>query len=550
MSLSQSPSGNSTPNPKPFSISLSSKSSSTSKKLSSTPSSQKKSSESLPRRPHVFAAAGKPRTFHDNHSDDEDEQQQQPAAEEVTGWDHTAGGAISAHRKKKDEKQPLVIKVASNNNWRDKPWQRKRKNLIPAEVQAQRAAQQANQAAQGAEPEVEGPSTQFGLSYAAMMGEGEVEAGAEGDHEVTMKDADSDEVVEPKAPLSQDEIALRALMDESKGEDGSGTRRSNLVIESQRQPSPDDEYEIYDETSAFRVDVTSRPEPASLADYASVPVEEFGAALLRGMGWKDGDPIGKGKYSGAGSLKARVPERRPGYLGIGAKDISGKAGSSELELGAWGKATMRKAKKEGEGLYTPVLMRSKKTGEMITEDEFKALAKEGGEKKGEEDWRERRDRNLKRNGRDRRLDSGDEESDSYRKSDKYSRRNGSLSPVDRDRDSRHRRRHDDEDLESESGRDDRYYRDRDQGRSDRRHRGSDRDRDSNRYRERDNDGDRRDRGSRRSKEDDKYDSRASSSTSSKRDRESDRDRRRDRDRSRNRRHRHDDDGRRSSKRED
>ena len=32
-----------------------------------------------------------------------------------------------------------------------------------------------------------------------------------------------------------------------------------------------------------------RPEQSSLDDYEQVPIEQFGLALLRGMGWKDGD---------------------------------------------------------------------------------------------------------------------------------------------------------------------------------------------------------------------------------------------------------------------
>ena len=30
-----------------------------------------------------------------------------------------------------------------------------------------------------------------------------------------------------------------------------------------------------------------------LADYDLVPIDEYGLALLRGMGWKDGEGIGK-----------------------------------------------------------------------------------------------------------------------------------------------------------------------------------------------------------------------------------------------------------------
>lgn len=32
-----------------------------------------------------------------------------------------------------------------------------------------------------------------------------------------------------------------------------------------------------------------------MEDYENVPVEAFGAALLRGMGWKDGQSLGRNK---------------------------------------------------------------------------------------------------------------------------------------------------------------------------------------------------------------------------------------------------------------
>jgi hypothetical protein len=40
-------------------------------------------------------------------------------------------------------------------------------------------------------------------------------------------------------------------------------------------------------------DLSLRPKEMELEDYDRVPVEAFGAALLRGMGWKEGNPVGK-----------------------------------------------------------------------------------------------------------------------------------------------------------------------------------------------------------------------------------------------------------------
>lgn len=482
MSSAQEPSKTAA-KPKPFSIAFSSNSSPRS--TPTPPASQNKSK--------------RPRTFLGHESEDEDEKP--PAPEEVTGFDHQAGGAISTRKKEEREKtgkQPLVIKVDSRNGWRDR-LARSRKSLLPPEVQAQRADEGRNEKEPEAETEVEGPSTEFGLKFAEPRtdqhepnNDSSAPSGVENNEDKVMKDAETEEA--PKKPVSQDELALQALIRESKGEE-SGATRSDLVIDSKSRAT-EEVPQGYDETTSFRDDVASRPEPASLADYASVPVEEFGAALLRGMGWKEGEAVGKGKY-GSTNLNARVPERRPGYLGIGAKDTPGKGGA-ESELGAWGKSTMRKAKKEGEGLYTPVLMKNKKTGQMITEDELKTLAKEGKAKNDE--WKERRDRNLKKHSRDRRSDYVDSD-DRYedRRSRESTSRSGGSGERDKDRD-RHRRRHyeDRSDRDSDRKRDDRrHYRDRDpEPRRDReyerdRSRDRNRDRGKDRDKRRDDDRDRR-----------------------------------------------------------
>ncbi len=51
------------------------------------------------------------------------------------------------------------------------------------------------------------------------------------------------------------------------------------------------------ETIAFRDDVQSRPEEATMEDYENIPVDEFGAALLRGLGWNEGEGIGRNRKS-------------------------------------------------------------------------------------------------------------------------------------------------------------------------------------------------------------------------------------------------------------
>ena len=45
-------------------------------------------------------------------------------------------------------------------------------------------------------------------------------------------------------------------------------------------------------------DVQHRPDEMKVEDYEnSVPIEEFGIALLRGMGWKEGMAVGRRSYN-------------------------------------------------------------------------------------------------------------------------------------------------------------------------------------------------------------------------------------------------------------
>jgi hypothetical protein len=444
----------------------------------------------------------------------------------VSGFDTLTGAVITADGKAiKDANEPLVIPVTSKNNWRDRAGvnlKKGKKNLLPQEVQALQEAQRNGQVPSGGAVETEGPSMAYGLSFADKPTDQEKIAAADEDQPMT----DAKPAEETK-PLTDDQIALQALISESKGD---VERRSDLVIESSKPRDDDNEApDRYDETSSFRTDVQSRPEPATLDQYNAIPVEEFGAALLRGMGWKDGQSIGRGNYGSSADAdranKPRVPERRPGFLGIGAKDSTGGKGA-EAEFGAWGKAAMRKASRKAgeenangntEGVYMPVMMRNKNTGEHVTEEELAEMKKASKSEPAKDDWRERRDRNLEKSGRD-----SDRDRD-YRKrdyDDRSDRRSGS-SRRDRSssagRHSSRRSRYDDDD---DRRRDDRSYRDRDRGRERDKDRRRDRDDDKDSRRDRDRDRD-RDRERRR---DDKYSSSRHSSHSSRHDRDRDRDR--------------------------
>jgi G patch domain and KOW motifs-containing protein len=74
------------------------------------------------------------------------------------------------------------------------------------------------------------------------------------------------------------------------------------------------------ELDAFKEDVEDLPEQASIEAYESMPIEEFGAAMLRGMGWTEGHGVGRNaKNSGRADPVEFVP--RMGRLGLGADTV-------------------------------------------------------------------------------------------------------------------------------------------------------------------------------------------------------------------------------------
>jgi hypothetical protein len=107
----------------------------------------------------------------------------------------------------------------------------------------------------------------------------------------------------------------------------------------------------------YRQDVQEFPDEATLDDYARVPVSQFGAALLRGMGWKEGAPATSSSMAkGKKHVKPWLPVARPALLGIGAKeqevydDGSGK--------GRKGGVKARPAEKR----YVPLVMKEVRDG--------------------------------------------------------------------------------------------------------------------------------------------------------------------------------------------
>ncbi|ORY87535.1 DExH-box splicing factor binding site-domain-containing protein [Protomyces lactucae-debilis] len=96
----------------------------------------------------------------------------------------------------------------------------------------------------------------------------------------------------------------------------------------------------------------SHPDMSSLADYESVPVESFGLAMLRGLGY---DPDKDKK------AESKPQERRPDFLGLGATQ------RPEETKTAADLAKKRHEVRKEERTYVPVVKVNKRTGERVLE---------------------------------------------------------------------------------------------------------------------------------------------------------------------------------------
>ncbi|KAI9451316.1 DExH-box splicing factor binding site-domain-containing protein, partial [Lactarius psammicola] len=124
---------------------------------------------------------------------------------------------------------------------------------------------------------------------------------------------ESSAVIEDRPEETEDQCAIRALL-ASEGDDGHEGSTVNIIPltnigTARHSPTEDD---------AFMQDIGELPDEATLVDYERMPVAKFGAALLRGMGWKPGEPASRNKKRGI--VESWPPPSRPTLLGIGAKE--------------------------------------------------------------------------------------------------------------------------------------------------------------------------------------------------------------------------------------
>ena len=195
-------------------------------------------------------------------------------------------------REKPKPKGPLVIPALKNRDWRALAKKRKTAQMyVPESGRAAVTGVDGTVGGLGTRDTINSGPQAIGLQLKQKGLASEV-------GEVDMQEAEVE--VKPLAEESEDQLALRALLASAAGEGNEDLAGRTAII-----PVTEDE--------AFRQDVDELPDPSTLNDYTDMPVSEFGAAMLRGMGWA-GD--GKGKKN----VQPWLPQSRPALLGIGAKE--------------------------------------------------------------------------------------------------------------------------------------------------------------------------------------------------------------------------------------
>jgi len=299
--------------------------------LSSKPSTPKPGSKPLP------STLGKrPRSTFAAHEDSDSENEGKGRHEAVVAFGE--GGAVRHEERAKAE--PLVIKRVGNRDWKAEArarrgggeGERKGKNLLPPEVQAMREAQaREREAGGGGKREgvdvVNGGDAeiQWGLSVRKKVA---VEEDGENGGDTNAEDGNANVEKETNGSHQHEEVLRAQTADEE--------AIAALTGETNQRKGPDliIRAEPLSEEEEYRRSVAAAPSPSTLEDYERVPVEEFGAALLRGMGW-NGEERGK----------VRDVKRRQNLLGLGAKELK-----DAEELGAWvGRSDVKRLNGGGRG---------------------------------------------------------------------------------------------------------------------------------------------------------------------------------------------------------
>ncbi|KAF2474553.1 uncharacterized protein BDR25DRAFT_254782 [Lindgomyces ingoldianus] len=355
------------------------------------------------------------------------------AAVEISGWDAATGGAVDVNGKQKED-GPRVINPLANRNWREEA----------------RRKQEARKVVEDNTEMYKESNIAYGLTVVKKK---------EKERSVTPEDLAPELENKPEEPdgLTEEERldrdAMEALLN------GKTPEEKTIIA------APTEE-------EAFEQDYQHAPDAPSLDAYLATPIDGFGAAILRGFGWKDGEELGPNRKPA--TKKPVEIKRRAALLGVGAKPEA----AAGIELGAWGKGS--KGQRIVDQAYNPVALKNKRTGEIVTEEELKAKLDQQKLLADEEKPEKRRKRT-----------SGDEEYDRGRERRKQKERDRDRDrdrdhEKDRDRDRKEKDRYRNRDSDRDRDRKDRdRYRDSDRERTKEQHRYRDSDRERERIRDKD-----------------------------------------------------------------
>ncbi|KAF4975171.1 hypothetical protein FZEAL_8011 [Fusarium zealandicum] len=248
-----------------------------------------------PSRPNPPSALGKRPRSHalgggsDSEADDDEHRGRH---EKITGFGADGAETVRKAKDPRTEKKDFVIARQANRDWKsDVKAQRRGKNLLPEEARAQQNATTVE-----TEPADQDKGLQWGLTIKEKTVEDEQETDT--DPKPTKDDESKNDTQEPPPKRTADDEAMDALL-------GNKTEEEKIIH--------------LNEEDAYRRDIQEAGQASTLDDYEAMPVEEFGAALLRGMGW-DGKPRGA----------VKEVKRRPNRLGLGAKELK-----EDEDLGGW-----------------------------------------------------------------------------------------------------------------------------------------------------------------------------------------------------------------------
>jgi hypothetical protein len=207
--------------------------------------------------------------------------------------------------------------------------------------------------------------------------------------ELAVEQGNSDKQAFEQPPLSP----LRTLTDEE---------RARVALLSDVNAADDDDFEIpVSAQDAMKQDLKNLPDAPDMESYSRIPVESFGAALLRGMGWKgDLEPS-----NDPGIVK------RPAFLGIGAKPAVGPTDEKKRERADPYIPLMRVQKERGDNIESSRYPRSSSQRQSPTNKSGSETPQRREKHRDHHDYEMRDSKRVRRdNGRES-LHNGDRDSD-------------------------------------------------------------------------------------------------------------------------------------------